>query len=188
MGIFRERAPAGGQARWALLLRLRRLFWTPAPSGIGLPTVGIPVAADALRPDLCVLVVDDNPVNLMVASEMLANFGTRSLLAADGAEAVAMAARTRFDLILMDLQMPVLDGLGATRQIRRSEQEQDRVRVPVVAYTSFSGNRLQWSHHGIDDILEKPCELRAMRDCLQRWCPPQRRIAERAAVSALLGH
>jgi CheY-like chemotaxis protein len=133
-------------------------------------------------------VADDNPLNLMVASEMLAYFGIKSLLAADGAEAVALATKTRLDLILMDLQMPVLDGLGATRKIRRSEREQERARVPVVAYTSFSGNRLQFSDHGVDDVLEKPCEMRAMRECLPRWCAPQASNEERADSVALLRH
>jgi len=175
MGGSSERAPASGRAGWALLHRLRRLFSTPAVSGIDMPVVSLPAAMDALPGGWCVLVADDNPANLMVASEMLGYFGVESLLAADGAEAVAVAAKTRLDLILMDLQMPVLDGLGATRQIRRSEREQDRARVPVVAYTSFTGNGngLRLSDHGVDDVLEKPCEMQAMRDCLLRWCPPQ---------------
>ena len=76
----------------------------------------------------------------------------------------------------------------ATRQIRRFEREQARVRVPVVAYTSISGNGLRLKDHGIDDVLEKPCEIRTMRDCLARWCSPQGRDAERNEVAALLRH
>ena len=188
MGHSSERSPASGQAGWTLLHRLRSVFWTPAAPYVGLRGVSIPAEADALSAGLCVLVADDNPLNLMVASEMLAYFGIKSLLAADGAEAVAMATKTHLDLILMDIQMPVLDGLGATRQIRRSEQEQARGRVPVVAYTSFSGNRLHFSDHGIDDVLEKPCELRAMRECLLRWCPPQGKNGERAEAEEWLRH
>jgi CheY-like chemotaxis protein len=78
-------------------------------------------------------VADDNLLNLMVASEMLAHFGIKSLPAADGAAAVAMATKTRLDLILMDLQMPVVDALDAIRKIHRSERAQERARVPVVA-------------------------------------------------------
>lgn len=186
MGAFNERAAACGQAGWTLLRRLRRRFRTSAAPVNGLPVDNLPEAIGSLPANLRVLVADDNPANLMVASEMLAYFGIKSVLAADGAEAVAMAAKTRLDLILMDLQMPVLDGLGATRQIRRSERDQVRARVPVVAYTSISGNRLQFSDHGIDDVLEKPCEMRAMRECLIRWCPPQGSIAERSEADALL--
>jgi CheY-like chemotaxis protein len=188
MGHSRERSPASGQADSTLLHRLRSVFWTPAAPRVGLPVVSIPVAADSMPASLCVLVADDNPLNLMVASEMLTHFGIKSLLAADGAEAVAIATQTRLDLILMDIQMPVLDGLGATRQIRRSERELERARVPVVAYTSFSGNRLLFSDHGVDDVLEKPCELRAMRECLLRWCAPQGRNEERAEVISSLKH
>ena len=61
-----------------------------------------------------VLVVDDNPVNLMVISALLESRGLMPFLAADGAEAVALASEHHFDLILMDLQMPILDGLEAT--------------------------------------------------------------------------
>jgi len=187
MDGFSDRTPATGQAGWTLLHRLRRVFRTPVDPCVGLPVVSMPAAADALTAGLCVLVADDNPVNLMLASEMLAYFGIESLHAADGAEAVAMAAQTRIDLILMDLQMPVLDGLGATRQIRTAERDQFRARVPVVAYTSISGNRQQWHDHGVDDVLDKPCEMQAMGECLLRWCPPRQRIVERAAAAALPG-
>jgi CheY-like chemotaxis protein len=188
MRDFSEWDPASGQAGPTLLHRLRRLFWTPATSGIGLPEVSIPVTFDELPTGMCVLVADDNPVNLMVASEMLAHFGIKPLLAADGAEAVAMATKTHLDLILMDLLMPVLDGLGATRQIRKSEREQDRARVPVVAYTTISGSRLQFSDHGIDDVLEKPCELRTMQQCLRRWFPPEGGNVRRAELAPLRRH
>ncbi|MBE0547761.1 MAG: response regulator [Rubrivivax sp.] len=188
MGGLNVDAPAGGKAGWHLLHRLRRLFSEPAVPGIGLRMVDTPDATGTLPAGLRVLVADDNPLNLLLASEMLAYFGIKPLLAADGAEAVAMAAERRLDLILMDLQMPVLDGLGATRQIRRAEREQARARTPVVAYTSArdSGSRL--SDHGIDDVLEKPCEMQAMQACLVRWCPPHGGVLERAEVPALLAH
>jgi len=143
------------------------------------------VAIEAVPVGLRVLVADDNPCNLLLASEMLGYFGVQSLLAADGAEAVAIAAEARLDLILMDLQMPVLDGLGASRQIRQFERQNVRARVPLVAFTSMSGNRLQIFDHGIDDVLEKPCEMRAMRECLLRWCPPEGRSMEPAAATSL---
>jgi CheY-like chemotaxis protein len=133
----------------------------------------MPLPAEATLDGLRVMVADDNPLNLMLASEMLSQFGIEPLLAADGAEAVLLASKLHLDLILMDLQMPVLDGQGATRRIRRLEQEQARERVPVVAYTSLSGRWAQLSAHGFDDALDKPCEALAMRDCLVRWCLPR---------------
>jgi CheY-like chemotaxis protein len=187
MDVFGDRTPATGQAGWSLLHRLRRVFRTTVDPWVGPPVASTAAAADAVPAGLCVLVADDNPVNLMLASEMLAYFGIESLQAADGAEAVAMAAKTRIDLILMDLQMPVLDGLGATRQIRRAERDQVRARVPVVAYTSIRGDRRHWHDHGVDDVLDKPCEMQAMGECLLRWCPPRQWNVERAAVAALPG-
>src|SRR5687768_1684479 len=121
-----------------------------------------------------VLVVDDNPANLMEASEMLSSLGIKALLAADGAEAVILACELRLDLILMDLQMPVLDGLGATVQIRRFERANARRRVPVVAYTSSPVNADQpfLRRCGIDAALEKPADAQAIRACVMRWCLP----------------
>ena len=173
MSNFSDTASAGRQAGSSLLYRLRRLLHTPDLPVSALHPADIAVPIDLWPAGLRVLVADDNPVNLMVASEMLECFGFQSVLAADGAQAVAIAANNRLDLILMDLQMPVLDGLGATRQIRICEREQVRARVPVVAYTSVSGIRLQLSDFGMDGVLEKPCEMPTLRECLLRWCPPQ---------------
>jgi len=120
-----------------------------------------------------VLVVDDNPVHRMLASEMLALWGINPLLATDGSEAVALACELRLELILMDLQMPVLGGLEATRQIRRFELERARPRVPIVAYTSgaFATDRMRLQDFGLDGVLGKPCEAHELYECLFRWCP-----------------
>lgn len=118
-----------------------------------------------------VLVVDDNPSNLLLVSEQLSCFGITPLLAADGAEAVALASELRLDLILMDLQMPVLDGLAATREIRISELAHQRQRVPVMAFTSSAPALAVLQDCGVDSLLEKPCDHNALQDCLQRWCP-----------------
>ena len=188
MSDFSETAPAHEPSGSTLLSRLRRLFRPPQAPASDLRVAGLRVATDQWPAGLRVLVVDDNPVNRMVASEMLDYFGFQSLLASDGAQAVAIAANNRLDLILMDLQMPVLDGLGATRQIRRSEREQVRSRIPVVAYTSLSGGRLPLSDYGLDDLLEKPCEMEAMRACLLRWCPPQAGIGGPSQAVASIRH
>jgi CheY-like chemotaxis protein len=97
---------------------------------------------------------------------MLRGLGVTPALAENGAEAVALAETQAFDLILMDLQMPVLDGLGATKRIRVFEQERSTARVPVLAYTScaLGGNLLR------DCGLDKPCNAQALQECLVRWC------------------
>jgi len=122
---------------------------------------------------LRVLVVDDNPVHRMLTSEMLALWGINALLAVDGSEAVALACEGPLALILMDMQMPVLDGLGATRQIRRFELERARPRVPIVAYTSgsYGTDRRRLQDFGLDGVLAKPCDADELNDCLLRWCP-----------------
>jgi CheY-like chemotaxis protein len=118
----------------------------------------------------CVLVVDDEPSNLGVASDLLRSLGVTPTLAENGAEAVALAAARAFDLILMDLQMPVLDGLAATKRIRVVEQERSTARVPVLAYTSCAFDRGLLRDCGLDGVLDKPCSARALQDCLRHFC------------------
>jgi CheY-like chemotaxis protein len=118
-----------------------------------------------------VLVVDDNPVNLMVISALMESKGLVPLLAADGAEAVALACELHFDLILMDLQMPILDGLGATAAIRRFESTCCRRAVPIVAYSGALPAADVLATHGMSGSLTKPCEAQDLEDCLVQWCP-----------------
>ena len=129
---------------------------------------------DAAR--LQVLVAEDDPVHQILTCEILSALDITPQLAADGEEAVALASAHEFDLILMDLQMPVLDGLGATMRIRRFEQEHARARVPVVAYTScaFGGNEPFLLGFGIDAVLAKPCSPQALQECLLSWAAPGR--------------
>jgi CheY-like chemotaxis protein len=129
------------------------------------------VDTDAAGCKVCVLVVDDNPVSLMIVSEMLSYLGIKPLVAEDGAQAVALAGELQLDLILMDLQMPVLDGFAATVQIRRVEKARSRARVPVVAYSSMDPTAALLDACGIDGVLTKPCDVQALRECLIRWCP-----------------
>ena len=121
-----------------------------------------------------VLVVDDNPVNLMVMSALMEWRGLVPVLAADGAEAVALACELHFDLILMDLQMPILDGLKATAAIRRFEDNCSRPAVPVVAYTGTSLHEGVLAAHGMNGSLAKPCNDQNLEACLVRWCPGYR--------------
>jgi len=120
-----------------------------------------------------VLVVDDNPSNLGDACELLGSWGITPTLATDGAEAVAVACGGDFDLILMDLQMPVLDGLEATKQIRVYEHRKACARAPVLAYTSSVLEEDVLRDCGVDGVLMKPCSANALQECLQRWCAPR---------------
>jgi CheY-like chemotaxis protein len=119
---------------------------------------------------LRVLVVDDNPSNLMIASEQLQQCGVSALLASDGAQAVHLACEMSLHMVLMDIQMPVMDGLTATASIRRFESTHSRPRTPVVAYSSSEVARAVRTASGIDDALAKPCTAAELETCLARWC------------------
>jgi CheY-like chemotaxis protein len=138
------------------------------------PANGAPVATVA-RPDRpVVLVADDNPANRRLAFELLSCMGIKPLLAADGAEAVTLAGKVPLSLILMELQMPVLDGCAATWEIRQFEREHARKRVPVVAYTSedLPADRTRLREIGIDAVLPKVGDVQAFRDCVIHFCAP----------------
>ena len=168
---FQRSAAASGGSTWPALRRLKGMFAhavsAEAEAIPGALTLGASAAACNTR----VLVVDDNPVNLMLVSEMLSCLGIKPVVAEDGAQAVALAGDLQLDLILMDLQMPVLDGLAATIQIRHVERVRSRARVPVVAYTSTGPTPALLGACGIDGLLAKPCDMQALRECLARWCP-----------------
>jgi signal transduction histidine kinase/CheY-like chemotaxis protein/HPt (histidine-containing phosphotransfer) domain-containing protein len=118
---------------------------------------------------LAVLVVDDNQVNQTVAAELLRRDGYQVEIAEDGRQAVAAAARRRFDAVLMDCQMPVMDGFEATRQIR--DAEQGATRVPIIALTSSSmrEDREEALAAGMDAFLAKPVTAEALTATVARW-------------------
>ncbi|UYC11804.1 hybrid sensor histidine kinase/response regulator [Xanthomonas sp. CFBP 8445] len=121
------------------------------------------------------LLVEDNPVNLMVARRLLESLGHHADSVEDGAAALAQLARQPYDLVLMDCQMPVLDGYAATRQWRQREAEAARPRLPIVAMTAnaMAGDRQRCLEAGMDDYLSKPIDRARLQACLQRWLPKQ---------------
>ncbi|MDF1555010.1 MAG: response regulator [Deferrisomatales bacterium] len=123
--------------------------------------------------DFHVLLVEDNRVNQEVAKDLLELLGCRAEVAGNGREAVAAVTGTRYDLILMDCQMPVMDGYEATRQIRRLQEEglAPGPRTPVVAMTAHAmhGDREQCLAAGMDDYLAKPFRYATLEEMLQRW-------------------
>ena len=126
-----------------------------------------------VRAGLRVLVADDNPAVQNEVAELLAGMGVLVLMAADGAQAVALARNGNIDMVLMDLQMPVLDGLDATQQIRQHERDNLQARVSVVAYTSRSCEGQLLRDCGLDAVLSKPCSEESLRMCVARWGDPQ---------------
>ena len=120
---------------------------------------------------LKVLLVDDNEINLLVAQSMLESLGHRVTSAHDGHSALIEVRRTRFDAILMDCQMPGMDGYEATRIIREEETARgEATRVPIIALTAnaLSGAQEECLAAGMDDYLLKPVGLDPLRDALIR--------------------
>ena len=118
------------------------------------------VRTAAALPPLRVLAADDVPQNLELLQLLLARRGHTLTAVSDGAAVVEMAARQEFDLVLMDFQMPVLDGLSATRRIREQEQASGRARVPVIAMTAsvLPEHRRASFDVGMDGFASKPVD------------------------------
>ncbi len=118
-----------------------------------------------------VLLVEDNVVNRMIGVEMLRSLGVEVAEAEDGAQALTLIDEQRFDLVLMDIQMPVLDGYAATQQVRERESRLRLPRVPIVALTAnaFDDDATQSLAAGMDAHLAKPYTRGQLRELLQQW-------------------
>lgn len=132
-----------------------------------------------------VLVVEDNVVNQQLVLVMLARAGYLAEVAADGREALALLRARHFDLVLMDLQMPVMDGLQATRELRRPGSGALDPAVPVIALTAnaFAEDRARAFASGMNDFLTKPVDPRRLLETLGKWLRSTR-VAATAAVAA----
>jgi CheY-like chemotaxis protein len=120
-----------------------------------------------------VLLAEDNIVNQKVASRMVEKLGCELELAFNGEEALAAFEGGKFDLILMDCQMPVRDGFDATRSIRELESARALPRTPIVAMTAnaMEGDRERCLVAGMDDYVAKPVQLEQLRTMFDRWIP-----------------
>jgi CheY-like chemotaxis protein len=133
-------------------------------------------AADPLSPLAGrVLLAEDNPVNQEVATSMLENLGCRVTLAVNGVEAVAATEDVAYDVVLMDMQMPEMDGTDATRAIRDREARTGRPRVPIIALTAnaFAKDAELCYEAGMDEFLTKPFTLSQLHARLVRWLSPK---------------
>ena len=119
-----------------------------------------------------VLVVEDSRVNQIVAVRMLESCGCRIDVACHGREALEMVLEKRYDAILMDCQMPELDGYDTTVALRA--RENGGARVPVIAMTAHAmdGDRARCLAAGMDDYISKPIRRNLLVETLQRWVPP----------------
>lgn len=131
------------------------------------------VSGEPGPPGARVLVVEDNIVNQRVAVRMFQKLGCHTDVAANGVEAVAMVRGFPYDMVVMDCQMPEMDGYEATVAIRRMEEGEES-RVPIIAMTAnaMAGDRERCLEVGMDDYVSKPIRLDDLRRLLDRWTPP----------------
>ena len=124
------------------------------------------------------LLVDDSNIVRMVIAKQLEVLGLITDTAADGLLAVEAVKANDYDLIFMDVMMPNLDGMEATKQIRELEAEQvkargenpDKKRTVIVGVTGYT-NRSDCLNAGMDDFLFKPVTIQQLKEAIERWCP-----------------
>ncbi len=161
-------------------------FWFVIPLGVAArmarqklaaqdgPAQGpLPLAPAGLAP---ILVAEDAPVNQQVARGMLQRLGYRVKMVGNGREAIQAFEREHFAAVLMDCQMPEIDGFTASAEIRRREMDLSRPRTPIIAMTAgvMQGDRERCLAAGMDDYLAKPVRMRDVALKLQRWVSGRR--------------
>ena len=132
---------------------------------------GLPRTAVEKTPEarLRVLVVEDNIVNQRLALTLLKRLGWTASLACNGLDAIAAIERGNFGLVLMDVQMPVMDGLMATQEIRRRFPPECQPAIIAFTANTLSGDRERCLAAGMDDYLSKPVDPAEMAAKLERW-------------------
>ncbi len=175
-GQRRGEIPAGFDARLFKPLRIRQLH-DAVSIGLGLspqkdqvaPKTQTDEAAKERSAKVRVLMAEDNIVNQKVALRMLTKLGYNVDVVANGLEAVTAIQNVPYDLVLMDCQMPEMDGFEATRQIRKKQGE--GARIPIIALTAnaMEGDKERCLASGMDDYLTKPINLVKLKETLAHW-------------------
>jgi two-component system, sensor histidine kinase and response regulator len=164
-GAARVAKPVKPQALYECLKRV--LEHSPGPT---------PAAAETppdLQPRACrgrVLIAEDNPVNQRVASLQVRRCGFDTDVVADGEEALAALENLHYALVLMDCQMPRMDGYAATRELRRREKGSRHTPVIALTANAYAADREACLQAGMDDHLAKPVSLRTLGEILDHWC------------------
>jgi len=120
--------------------------------------------------DITVLLVEDQLLNQQVAIKLLQKRGYKVIIAENGKKAVEALSSSHFDIVLMDIQMPVMDGISATAEIRRMEQETGE-HTPIVAITAnvMKGDRERYLAKGMDDYIPKPIMAEELYKAMEKW-------------------
>jgi CheY-like chemotaxis protein len=130
-----------------------------------------PFISESARRRIRILVAEDNPVNQKVAQAMLRKMGLHADVVANGQEAVNALRIMPYDLVLMDCQMPEMDGFEATRSIRQGGAKVLNAEIPVIAMTAFTmrGDREKCIQAGMSDFISKPVQQKELTELLARW-------------------
>jgi len=118
---------------------------------------------------LSILLVEDNELNQRLMKISLARFNYKVTIAVNGLDGVKIFSKQRFDIILMDIMMPVMDGFESTKQIRNIEYQNPNLgHIPIIAFTAntINNDREKCINAGMDDILEKPFDIIKFRKIL----------------------
>jgi CheY-like chemotaxis protein len=138
------------------------------------------------RHPLHILLAEDNLINQKVLLQMLQRCGYAADVVADGAQALAALSTTAYDLVLMDIQMPVLDGEEATRRIRKELRSANQPYIIAVTANAFEDQKLQYLRAGMDDYLSKPVEPGKLMAALTRcWLARQSNGRRRSTIRAV---
>jgi CheY-like chemotaxis protein len=159
--IWVESSPSGSTFHFTVLLA----------KGIDIPRLAhvARLVSPESRPGLTVLLVEDNRINQIVAKRMLERWGHAVVLAETGRQAVTAHAQQKFDVILMDVQMPEMNGFEATAAIRAAEAKSSAA-TPIIAMTAHAmkGDRERCLAGGMDDYVSKPIDPTILFDAIER--------------------
>jgi PAS domain S-box-containing protein len=146
----------------------------PEDRGGERPEAPAPVRIPSFKPDLRILVAEDNPINAKLVLRLLERVGLKARIAENGLKATEAVGASDCDLILMDVQMPEMDGLAATRVIRERERTTGR-HVPIIALTAHAikGDRERFLASGMDDYLAKPLHADQLYRLIGKYAPSE---------------
>jgi signal transduction histidine kinase/CheY-like chemotaxis protein len=176
-GTVTVKSTVGRGSLFSVKLVLPQCLECAAPEATAPPFVSAGLASARGK---TVLLVEDNAVNAFISAASLESMGVLSVRASNGSEAVDLYRSRRFDAVLMDCEMPVMDGFTATRLIREHEARTAAPRIAIIALTAnaLTGDREHCLAHGMDDYLSKPIELRQLSLLVARWLGDEPRLVQ----------
>jgi CheY-like chemotaxis protein len=164
-------SPQGGSSFWfSLPLEIR-----PDPSQAALPEQPTDTLSERLmRLQGKLLLVEDKPDNRIIIVAMLRKLGLQADIAEDGQQAIDATAAKAYEVVLMDCQMPGVDGYAATRAIRAREAEGQHTHIIALTANALKGDREKCLAAGMDDYIAKPATVRQLQEAFERWMTIQR--------------